>query len=65
MHVEVTAGADEASVACDKERCCFSPPLFFLTPQHQGLVPNFVAISQIKDKQKNAAASRPSSDSKR
>lgn len=32
--------------------CCFFPPF---PTQHQGLVPNFVVISKIKDKQKHPA----------
>lgn len=36
--------------AYDKEHVVFSP----FTPWHQGFVPNFVAISKIKDKQKHS-----------
>lgn len=35
---------------CDKEHVVFPP----FTPPHQGLVPNFVAILKIKDKQKHS-----------
>lgn len=35
---------------CVRQRTCCFPPFI---PQHQGLVPNFVVISKIKDKQKH------------